>query len=293
MQLPDIVQRMIEHELARLAANSDFDLHPQRRREITEALGPMGESGVDTMLGYQDTGDECRLPNLTTADRVRARIALQAAEKVLPLWEIACAETDYFSKNRRRIWPELDDLLPYDHDIEDIDDTEDVDEEDLSEEEYMRQMAERPIWDISVYDAPRAFIPSHILRMAEVGLRRDVDNCAAFAREVNECHELYGRPEYRWREYSIKWAAQEALYTAVRWQKYLDESNQEVDIGDDVAMANIHNHGPSGEALLAYACVFEEGDFWFDREKRREFWRWWLEEAIPSAWASEHTRPES
>ena len=165
MQLPDIVQQMIRQELARLAANSDFDLHPQRRREITEALGPVGESGVDTMLGYQDTGDKCRLPNLTTADRVRARIALQAAEKVLPLWKIACAETDYFFKNRQRIWPELDDLLPYNHN------TEDVDEEELSEEEYTRQMVERPIWDISVYDVPRAFIPSHILRMAEVGLR--------------------------------------------------------------------------------------------------------------------------
>lgn len=273
-QLPDPVKRIIDFELIRLAMDANYDLHPRRRLEITEALGSYGESGIDMMVRARIEGSECRLPELTPADRVRARLAILTAQKVMPLWEIACAETDDNFKHRKE-----------NSSIESR-----IDELDLTEEEYRQKRKVKPIWDILIYDVPRAFIPSHIIDMTELALSGPIEDCAAFAYQVNECWEMYGRPENIWREFSIKWAAQEALYSAVNWQGYRSEFDPDIDMDDDIVVANIQHDGPGGHALLAYASVFNEPEYSLDRQKRREFWRWWLAEAIPLAWHTENMK---
>ena len=61
------------------------------------------------------------------------------------------------------------------------------------EQDYLNQRRDKEIEKISVYDVPRAFIPSHILEMAELALRGDVRDYEAFAGEANEWWQIYGR----------------------------------------------------------------------------------------------------
>jgi len=75
------------------------------------------------------------------------------------------------------------------------------------------------------------------------------------------------------REFFIKWAAQEALYMAIGWGKYIPEP-------------------PAEFALYAFAGILEENDFGdrryiLNENKQHEFWAWWLSEAIPQAIAKE------
>lgn len=195
--------------------------------------------------------DEARrnhtLPTLSVADRVRARIALRTARRVETLWRQACLETEANFSERQ-----------------------DPSEVRQQEETYLAQRKQKHLEHISVYDVPRAFIPSHILEMAEVALRGEIHDDGAFIQEANEWWQMYGRPEQMEREFCIKWAAQDALYEAIGWAKY--------------------NYEPPAEnALYAFAGVFEGGfrRQALDEKRQQEFWVWWLSGAIPQALADE------
>lgn len=263
MQLPKTVQEIIGNELDHLANRQDFDLHPSRRLEIYHALGP--SSVPDSEAWIQRVKDE-QLPQLTTTDRVRTRIALLTAEKVIPLWETACQETDSTFGT-----------------------SQDVEEEERQlEQRYLSQRGQRQIEEISAYDVPRILTPAHIMEMATLVLRGEIQDFQAFKHQANEWWGIYGDWEGMEREFSIKWAAQEALYEALGWNKYFRDAAQATGVENGVVSPHEHTDAPAGHALFAFAGIFDEPSFRFDDNKRREFWHWWLDEAISLAWSEEH-----
>jgi hypothetical protein len=256
LKLPESAQQTIDNELERLSGDSNFDLYPQCRIDLYRALGPSSaEKGSRRKSPYKPT----------LADRVRTRIALFTARKVIPLWEAACRETDANFANE----------------------TGREDEEKELEDAYAKEGAQKHIEAISVYDVPRACCPAHIMEMAEMAFRGDIEDYDAFTDNANEWWQIYGRPEGMERECFIKWAAQDALYEALGWNDYSLGLRYHVYAEDERVLAAYHPSAPGGYGLLAFAGIFDHERFRFDCEKRREFWRWWLGEAIPRAWNSE------
>jgi hypothetical protein len=257
VRLPDSAQKTIDVELDHLYSDANSDLHPQSRIYLYRALGPSSP----------EKDSRQKSPHKPTiADRVRTRIAFLTAQKVIPLWEAACRETDT--------------NFP--------DQPGERNEEKKREDAYANLRAHNRIEAISVYDVPRVYCPAHIMEMAEMAFRGgDIENYDAFRDEANEWWQIYGRPEGMERECFIKEAAQEALYEALGWTDYSEDFPYLVNMENERELAMHHHHAPGGSALLAYAGIFNEKRFRFDWEKRREFWQWWLEEAIPHACKSE------
>jgi hypothetical protein len=247
MQVPELVRNLLDAELRQLAISSQHSITPRSRREIYEALGP---SSVTDERILDEARENNTLPILSAADRVRARIALSAARKVEGLWSQACLETEANFTERQdpaEIWQE--------------------------EETYLALRSQKRFEQISVYEVPRKCTPTHILEMAELVLRGEIRDPAALRQEANEWWQIYGRPEEMEREYFIKWAAQDALYQAIGWINY-------------------ESAPPGRNALYAFAGIFEgvgaDNRKWtLDESKQREFWIWWLTEAIPQAAAAE------
>ncbi len=208
--------------------------------------------------------DAKHLPSLTSADRVRARSAILTAEYVSSFWQEACAETDRLNrqdngqKNTRR-----------------------------DDRDYFLQLGKTsfevfPVIDFAV---PRALVPLHILAMAELAMRSKIDDDAGFLRQAGQWWNTYTSPIGDQREFSIKWAAQEALYEALLWESHPRDQNADynIDAADLNEYAYNQTQAPAGFAMLAYSGIFDQDHKTVDVEKRREFWLWWLTWAIPMA----------
>jgi hypothetical protein len=261
MHLHHTVQDIIREELTFLEDNSAYDLDPQRRMDIYRALGPLSVTDKQAWFAHIKAKAP---PHLTSADRVRLRIAMLTAHKVVPLWQTACQETEAnFTEH------------------------EDPEEIQRQEQEYLVQRRQTAIEHISVYDVPRAFTATHIMEMAGRMFSGEVLDYVAFASEANEWWQIYPRPEGMEREYCIKWACQEYLYETLGWSQHFQDLRV-YDTDDPEVVAYDHTEAPAGYAVLAYAGVFQGATPGFDDDKRRAFWRWWLAEAIPFAWRLEH-----
>jgi hypothetical protein len=135
MQVPELVRTLMDAKLRQLANSSQHSITPRRRMEIYAALGP---SSVTNERILDEARESKTLPILSTADRVRARIALQAARKVAGIWPQACLETEANFIER-----------------------EDPNEVQQQVEAYLAQRSQKRLEHISVYDVPRAFTPAH------------------------------------------------------------------------------------------------------------------------------------
>jgi hypothetical protein len=240
MKIFDSVQAIISNELKQLVDSSKSAIEGSKRTEIFMAFG---SSNLRHAAEHKNSPSV-----LSTADHIRAYVDLITARKVVPLWQLACLETEGF-----------------------VPDARDLSGIRQQEKTYLEQRKQRHIEQISVYDVPRTFIPSHILEMAELALAGKINDFGAFYQETNELWQIYPRPEQMEREFYIKWAAQEALYDAAGWLR----SNPQP---------------PAEFASLAFAGIFEGEDFdnrrcIMDKNKQREFWLWWLSEAIPQAFS--------
>jgi hypothetical protein len=239
MLAPNSVQFLVDAELSQLRTGEHGSLTPDARLAIYAALGRSLHSGKRKQLR-----GKASLPTLSVADRVRTRLELIVGRKLEVLWPQACRETDA-----------------------NYNESPDAAEVRQEEESYLAERQSKPVEHISIYSVPRAFIPSHILEMAELVMSGGVQDRAAFRYETNECWQIYGRPERQERECFIKWAAQDALYEAIGWGR--------------------RDHPPAHYAIYAFAGMFEGDGFdrrcTFDAAKQLEFWTWWLSEAIPQA----------
>ncbi len=245
MQIADSAKALIKNELYQLAKSRKYFLLPQTRIDIYAALGV---SNVNDEKVLDEAHSNDSFPHLLVADRIRANIALITARKVALLWENACQESESYFKEQ---------------------DWQDKHKDQDQEEVYRRRSKNQPIEEISVYEVPRAFIPFHILDMAEIALTGKIQNQRAFLRQANEWWQIYGHPKQMEREFFIKSAAQDALYEAIGWIKY-------------------NLKPPAENALCAFAGIFDGESFedrncTFDENKQHEFWVWWLSEAIPQA----------
>jgi hypothetical protein len=259
-QLPTGAQRIVDNEIEKLLINPAFDLDPKIRLQLYETLGPVLSRNEPEQRSVYLRGHS---PALTTGQRIQVRAAILTAQKVAALWELACMETDASSNY--------------------IYDDKAVTEDNIR---YLTRRVKVPIEEIWVHDVPRAFVVQHILEMAELALAGKIEDYRKFTHEANEWWQIYARPEYNEREYFIKWAAQEALYLALRWQAYPTQPDdyQYRMTHDDISEYLLcHEQAPAGLAMLAYAAVFDNGKMEFDPARRREFWCWWLSWAIPKA----------
>jgi hypothetical protein len=257
--LPEYLQSLIEEGLSQINRSPDYDLPPHLRLEIYRAFGPISIKTYDEML---EQVRKKQLRVLAEADLIRTQLAILTANKVIPLWEQACRETNLgFSKA---------DFEAEAHQKEVI-------------EIYRNNRKKKSIEEISVYDVPRRFVPKHIMEMTMLALEGKVINQEAFFKEANEWWQIYGHPALAPREFSIKWAVQEALYEAIGYSKFGFRNLHHENYQDQVAFPYLHDKAPAGFALIAYAGVFDQGSYTFDLSRRREFWHWWLSEAIPTA----------
>ncbi len=263
MKLPVDIEKFVNSHVAQLVDNPTYDLPPVERVELFRLIGP--SAGRSSGISLQLAGPK-RLPILTAADRIRARMGIIAAQKVSTLWDAACAETDNLHADRS----DRENLVS-DH------------------QTYLRELLHSSVDEFSVFRVPRSYIPQHILAMAELALQGKVDNVESFLVEANEWWEIYGRPEFFPREYCIKWAAQEALYLSLLWQQYVPEQGHDdsIQVADSSDHFNRHIEAPAGCAMAAFAGVFDGDNPSFDTNKRREFWLWWLTWAIPFAFTLE------
>ena len=58
----------------------------------------------------------------------------------------------------------------------------------------------------------------------------------------------------------------------------------------DTAITDADVNPDEPDAAFCAAAAYADGTVWVqgsDREKRREFWEWWLNEAVPRAWRLE------
>jgi hypothetical protein len=263
MALPNTTQSLVTEALAQFHNNLQFDFHPQQRIEIYRSLGP---SWAPTRTVNYQVLQGTNRPQLLLGDLARAEIALVTAKKVLPLWTMACEETD----------SNFGESLPQD---------------EVEQQRYLARRQMQPIESISVYEVPKRFVPSHILEMTELVLGGQVHDWEVCRVQANEWWQIYPRPEKFEREYLIKWAAQEALYAALCWQEPFEEHYTEferyaqgLEPRRASLLANWEIISPCGQAALAYAGQFDDGTTQIDEQKWREFWLWWLKEAIPQAW---------
>ena len=242
MQIPPIAKELIDLELCRLINAGECMLPAEKRLSIYRALGP--SIIFDKRNVQEGEFKRTTAPVMSTADCMRARVALVTGKKVAVLWPQACRETDA----NLREWQN---------------------EEHVCREEYLNEREKTPIERISIRTVPREFLPFHILNMAEMALRLAVSNWSAFRIEANECWELYGRPEMMERECFIKCAAQDALYEALGWINFNPGPPAENAI---LAFAGIFEGND-----------FDSRRGWLDEKKQHEFWVWWLSKAIPDA----------
>lgn len=251
--LPTQVTRAIEAELSALDHTLSYEIPPEKLIRIYELLGA---TCVQAHKEQRYKNSYRGLPPLTKADRVRAQIALSTARKVMPLWEIACKETDTTFTEQ---------------------DWKDAEEDQRKEKGYLERLSLETIETFCVYrDIPRRYVPSHLMQMAELALAQTMKDIDIFTAQAGEWWQIYPRPEDCEREFFIKWAVQEALYEALAWRDHWQQA-------------------PAQDAVRAYAGIFSGERFYYTRElewdyfKRSEFWRWWLTEAIPSAWELEYS----
>ena len=147
---------------------------------------------------------------------------------------------------------------------------------------------------------PHEDLPQRLLEMAEGVVRGAVDAKIAI-QEASEGHEVAGRlwgyeeADVPWNAYFAGSSADRALVEAAGWDpfQYLDRfhrvdltsgsdvQDEQTDRWNDEELAQIGGDTASA-AAVAYACGV--GSPGCDPDKLREFWEWWLTQAIPEAW---------
>jgi hypothetical protein len=260
MILSDSLQSIISEEVSLLSKEEEYDLSPQRRLDIYNSIGPYTTS--DKNSWFENIGSSTPfIPS--RADRVRIRVSMLTAQKVLPLWEAACRETDLNFAKKDSFY-----------------------HLQRKERKYLKARIRKSIEHVSVHHVPRKFVVNHITEMGNLMFNRQVRDFSAFKEEANEWWQMYPRPERMGREYCVKWACQEYLYETLGWNRFFEEIRIYTTENEEIA-AHRHTDAPAGHALIAYAGVFDPLNPGFDNEKRRDFWRWWLTETIPRAWQLE------
>lgn len=259
--LPQETQALVATALQSFQVDTTFNIYPNQRLAIIRSLGPFffeSNEDWDTQVDFK------HIPVLTFADKVRARIAEIAAEKVIPLWRIAIQETET--------------LYEYDEEA--------IRAEQVKEHIYESQKTRFPIEHISVFDVPRISRAEHIMEMTRCAWSRIIADEVLFLQQANEWWSIYPGAGGSIREIAIKWAAQESLYAITGLSAYhQDLPNEATQDEEDIFRSIID--GPSGYAALAFADPNIANGYSISKEKLRSFWLWWLNEGIVQAWSEE------
>lgn len=251
-ELPTPLRTAIDAELVCLNETIEYDIPSENRIHIYQLIG---SSCHQSYREKRLQSEDWEMPALTKADRVRTQVALATARKVLPLWDIACKETEAH-------------FTDFDWQCKA--------EDESKEEAYLQMLSDGLIEQMCVFtEIPRKFVPSHLLRMAEIAFAGQIRDVEAFTKQASDWWISYGSSfAFCEREASIKWAVHEALHEALAWTSHWPDC-------------------PAQDAARAYAGeffgeTFETRQMQWNYAKRNEFWRWWLTEAIPTAWELEY-----
>jgi len=136
-----------------------------------------------------------------------------------------------------------------------------------------------PIWERTW---PKDRKPHEVLALAEHVLRGRADQTAA-KRQRDEAFAYMDALSDRSRNkipVSAGYSAVQALSTAL-WDEFFDPADINVELTDD------HVDPEERDAAYFAALVSANGPPWDDHSdpnRRREFWEWWLREAVSAAW---------
>lgn len=268
--LPLATQALIARCARHLQSNPTGNLSPQDRVALLRSLRTRF---CRTYRGRPRSRLPSRLPTLQFADRVQVRIIKHAVDKVIPFWPMALEATDTAYGFGAEV----------------------AARHAAKERAYQHKRRTMRSEQISVYDVPRRLIPDHIMAMARQAWDRTVVDEDAFFTQVNEWWAIYPGAGGLLREVSIKWAAQEYLYSAVGRVRRMHSVPRDYVYREDTLdlwFSAIHD-GPCGNAALAYADASDSRrELAIDPERLRAFWLWWVQTAIPQAWEEELLRQE-
>ncbi len=244
MEIPSNVKLAITKAFDELQNTND--LKPITRLEIYDSFGSTF-SPVDYFERIELL--QQGVHRLTFADRIRSRLAIITAEKVVPIWRAGLNDA-------------VETLI------------------------HAENSSVKYFWQKSVYSLPLSELADHVISVAKYILARgDVDIHFIF-KEMCEVHQIFGRSigctEIECR---AGWAAYEGLEQTLGLGPYnelpIDESTTDEDLSWGGA-AGV-------EAMKSYSGILRDEYYLdtIDVYKRLEFWTWWLREAIPQAWNEE------
>lgn len=321
MKIPDHAQKLIEQYSISLHTNASFTLLPFHRLTLYDAFGSTYASeNLAERIAMLERGV---LP-LTSADRARAQLALLTAQYVLPMWLPLLDETGFLEVSqledniccglyemvtletspavqsvlipllteRPVDWKCLYDRL--------------IGEPGLAQHhrammaEYVAvgmqfstgqrvvSLDQRLAPHRNIFWMPTVLLPFHILQLAEGLLRNEISPATGVDQlgdiEVSLGNFLgYDEEEFSAQAYDICFACYEALNQALGLGPF-----DGVQIDQHTTDEQLEGVGAAASAAVkAYAGLFFNtiSTSEFDPVKRRAFWRWWLETAIPQAWA--------
>jgi hypothetical protein len=330
MKMPDHAQKLIEQYSRSLNMDSSFTLLPFHRLTLYDAFGPTyaSENHAERIAMLQ----RGVLP-LTSADRARAQLALLTAQHVLPMWLPLLEETGFLEVSQLEdnicfglyemvtleTSPEVQSVLIPLLDERPVDWKHLYDrligEPGLAQHhraimaEYVavgmqfstghsvvsldQQLAPHR----NIFWMPTVVLPFHMLQLAEGLLRNEISPATGVAQRGDIHVSLgnflgYAEEEFSAQAHDICFACYEALNQALGLGPF-----DGMHIDQHTTDEQLEGFGAAaGAAVKAYAGLFFNtiSTPEFDPVKRRAFWRWWLETAIPQAWAldTQDTLPE-
>lgn len=141
----------------------------------------------------------------------------------------------------------------------------------------------------SALNVPMTGLPMHMVQLAEGVHHQTVQPGDAFA-QLGDLHTIlgnymgYDEDTFPAQAYDVAEAAYEALKQALGLGPFdhleITDATRDTDLMGRGAAAAAANKAWSGLFEDTYSC---EG---YDPPKQKAFWSWWLQEAIPAAWAA-------
>lgn len=245
MEHPSVVRLALAKALDELQSTNDLKLIT--RLEIYDSFGPtFSPADYFERIVLLQQGNH----RLTTADRIRSRLAIITAEKVLPIWEVKLDE----------------------HDADTF-----VESKSSSGDHF---------WQRLVLSVPPRDLPNHIVSVANYILDRERVDIKFVFEQLGEYHEFLG---WSLGNTEMSERAGCAAYEALEQTLGLGPFNK-LPIDSSTTDEDLSWWGAAAvEAMKAYSGVLSDtGSLLIDRTKRKEFWLWWLMDGIPQAWEEDN-----
>jgi hypothetical protein len=252
MPFPPRLKDILDRHIKQLEQGKIDDLSSGRVLLIYDAIGPTAQPIGDSRIELLHQNIVCR----TRADRVRAQLSILTAKKVAFVWTDAMITSKETST-----------------------------EENSNSEAETYDFA-KPASTIGAWDVPNELMAEHTIRLAVEALNTQ-ENLEHIFLESSEIH-YFGMGSPSFVISAGLQAAKEALNTVLGLSTFEG-------LGTLEGKRAVENGRPAWhaaaalEARIAFAGIPDTHWHYYglDPVRSREFWLWWLTEALPQAWFME------